>query len=230
MPCQLVRLLQTPRAYHARPPRCRSAEDMVALSLLRCLAITLAHCLGTGPLFQRYLWRVATAGKEGCRCSRCCCCWGCCRSNSGMVAHCLQHHILLALCHAHRACPPPPPPHPPPHTHTRHPALPLQPLPADGQPLGGGVAAPWADEAGCSAAQPVAQQRVAPLCRAVRCAHGVCRGASAGSAGEAGRQQGMGGRGVSLPALPGAKYLRMLPPSLPPPLLSSPPSSPRPPM
>ncbi|KAL4458374.1 hypothetical protein ABPG75_013239 [Micractinium tetrahymenae] len=30
-----------------------SAEDVVALSLLRCAAVTLAHCLGTGPLFQR---------------------------------------------------------------------------------------------------------------------------------------------------------------------------------
>ncbi len=30
-----------------------SAEDVVVLSLLRCAAVTLAHCLGTGPLFQR---------------------------------------------------------------------------------------------------------------------------------------------------------------------------------
>jgi hypothetical protein len=32
-----------------------SAEDVVALSLLRCAATLLAHLLGTGVLYQRYV-------------------------------------------------------------------------------------------------------------------------------------------------------------------------------
>lgn len=50
------------RASHLHYTFAGSAEDVVALSLLRCAAVTLAHCLGTGPLFQRWAAAVGSCG------------------------------------------------------------------------------------------------------------------------------------------------------------------------
>lgn len=91
--CMLaVYLAAVPNAFPTRTSRVRytfagSAEDVVALSLLRCAGVTLAHCMGTGPLFQRWAsapWRSAVAvcgaADAACCMQRCCHAFHCCRA------------------------------------------------------------------------------------------------------------------------------------------------------